>query len=208
MILVGLVAALPAAAAAQPISPRALLPLHVACADLPVGTTPTIALTVAGAQRGDGREVLATGDVAVLRAGTAQGLAVGQQFVARRLDGGRAAFRRGANGFAGVRTAGVLEITAVDTNFALARIARACDHVQVGDYLEPLALSALPAPAAPGAPIFADRATRRHQWRRCRRPARPGPTLSGDRGTRPTSPGARPARQTHPAARRGHARCR
>lgn len=159
IVLAGFVGLLPAAVAAQPISPRTLLPLHAACADLPVPTAATATLTVAGAQRADGRQVLGIGDMAVLRAGTAQGLAVGQQFVARRLDGGREAFRRGTKGFAGVRTAGVLEITAVDANFAIARVSRACDHVRVGDYLEPLALQPIPAPAAAGAPNFADRAT-------------------------------------------------
>lgn len=150
--------AVPAVAVGQGLGPRTLLPMHVACADLPISAPPAVSLTVAASRDGDGRQTLATGDVVVIRAGAPQGLTVGQQFLARRLDGGREAFRRGREGFAGVRTAGVLTVTAVDERFALARIDRACDGVEVGDYLEPLSLPSIPTPAGMGAPRFEDRA--------------------------------------------------
>lgn len=157
-VLLGI--ALPDTAAGQPLGPRTLLPMHVVCTDQPVTALPSPQLTISGAQRADGREVLATGDIVVIRGGTTQGLAVGQSFVARRLEGGtRDAFRLGRDGFAGIRTAGVLTVTAVDERFALARIDRACAQVLVGDYLEPLALPSLPAAARAGEPDFADRAT-------------------------------------------------
>jgi len=151
--------AIPALAPAQSLGPRTLLPMHVACADIAVTTPPTGKFTIAAAERADGREVMGTGETAVIRAGTSQGLAVGQQFAARRLDGGIWAFRRGVGGYAGIRTAGLLTITSVDENFALARIDRACDGVLVGDYLEPLAMPAIQAPGTAGAPNFADRAS-------------------------------------------------
>jgi hypothetical protein len=151
--------AIPSLASAQGLGPRTLLPMHVACADIAVTTAPTGRFTIAASERADGREVMGTGETAVIRAGTSQGMAVGQQFAARRLDGGTAAFRRGVGGYAGIRTAALLTITSVDENFALARIDRACDGVLVGDYLEPLALPALQAPATAGAPNFADRAS-------------------------------------------------
>jgi hypothetical protein len=147
-----------AAASAQSLSPRTLLPLHVACADEPVATLPTPQLTIAGAERADGRRVLGPGDVVVIKAGTAMGIAVGQSFLARRVEGGgRDAFRRGRDGYAGIRTAGILTVTAVDEQFALARIERACDYVLVGDYLEPLVLPALPVVEKAGPPDFGDR---------------------------------------------------
>jgi hypothetical protein len=149
----------PTLAAAQDLGPRTLLPMHVACSDLPVTTPSGATLTVAGSQRADGRLSLGTGDIAVIRAGTPQGLAVGQSYFARRLPWGRQAFERGEAGFAAVRTAGVLTVIAVDERFALARVDRACDTVIVGDYLEPAHLPALPAAAAAGAPNFDDRAS-------------------------------------------------
>jgi len=157
-VIVGTV--LPHAAAGQSLGPRTLLPLQIACADQAVTTMPSPQLTIAGAQRADGRQSLGPGDVAVIQAGAAQGLEVGQRFVARRLQGGsRDALRLGVDGFMGIHTAGVLTVTAVDERFALARVDRACDRVLVGDYLEPAVLPALPTAAAAGAPDFDDRAS-------------------------------------------------
>ena len=154
--------ALPSLAAAQTLGPRTLLPMHVACADIPVTTPPGAGkLTIAGSEREDGREVMATGDTVVIAAGTGQGVAVGQQYAARRLDGGTRsqAFRRGADGYAGIRTAALLTVTSVDDRFALARIDRACDVVMVGDYLEPITMPTIEAAPASGAPNFSDRAS-------------------------------------------------
>jgi hypothetical protein len=154
--------ALPSLAAAQALGPRTLLPMHIACADIPVTAPPTAGkFTVAGSTRADGREAMATGETVVIEAGTAQGVAVGQQFAARRLDGGtvKQAFRRGVDGYAGIRTAALLTVTSVDDRFALAHIDRACDVVMVGDYLEPITMPTLQAAAAAGAPNFSDRAS-------------------------------------------------
>ena len=95
---------------------------------------------------------MATGETVVIEAGTAQGVAVGQQFAARRLDGGARAFGRGVDGYAGIRTAALLTVTSVDDRFALARIDRACDGVMVGDYLEPITMPTIQAASAAGAP--------------------------------------------------------
>lgn len=152
--------AFPSLAAAQAVGPRTLLPMHVACADIPVTTPPTAGkFTVAGSARVNGRQMMATGETVVIEAGTAQGVAVGQQFAARRLDGGPRAFGRGVDGYAGIRTAALLTVTSVDDRFALARIERACDGVMVGDYLEPITMPTIQAVSAAGAPNFADRAS-------------------------------------------------
>ena len=155
--------ALPSLAAAQTLGPRTLLPMHIACADIPVLTPPGAGkFTIAGSSRADGREVMATGETVVIEAGTAQGVSVGQQYAARRLDGGNTksqSFRRGADGYGGIRTAALLTVTSVDDRFALARIDRACDVVMVGDYLEPITMPVIQAPTAAGEPNFSDRAS-------------------------------------------------
>jgi len=150
--------AMPSTVAAQPLGPRTLLPMHVMCADLPVTTLPVPTLTIEGAQHADSRRVLSIGDVAVVKAGTGEGITVGQRFVARRVTGPYDVFARGRDGYGAVRTAGVITVFAVDERFALARVESACDTVMVGDYLEPLSLPTLPTPADAGKPDFDERA--------------------------------------------------
>ncbi len=165
--IVGLM--VPGLAGAQGLGPRTVLPMHVACAELPIAGSPTIALNVAASERGDGRLILGTGELAVIHAGTAQGLAIGQSFLAHHLDRGRENYHGNWDGYTGVRmgrrgyygglrATALLTIERIDEQFALARIVKACDQVQVGDYLAPVALPALPAPSAAGAPDFDDRA--------------------------------------------------
>lgn len=157
--------AMPSTAAAQSLGPRTLTPMHVLCADLPVTAPPVITLTIEGAQHADRRQVLGVGDVAVVKAGTGQGIAVGQRFAARRLQKAQQTLRiyRGPydavpTDYESVRTAGVITVFAVNDGFALARVERACDTVNVGDYLEPLDLPTLPTAAEGGNPNFDDRA--------------------------------------------------
>jgi len=158
--------AMPSTVAGQSLGPRTLLPMHVLCTDMPVTAPPGITLTIEGAQHPDGRQVLGTGDVAVIKAGTGEGLKVGQRFIARRLQRPQETVttRRGPydavhTAYDSVHTAGILTVVAVDQRFALARVERACDTVLVGDYLEPMAMPTLPTAAeANGRPNFDDRA--------------------------------------------------
>jgi hypothetical protein len=157
--------AIPFDAAGQPLGPRTLTPMHVLCADLPVTAPPSTSLIIEGAQHGDNRETLGIGDVAVVRAGTSQGISIGQRFVARRLMKAQETltyvpgpYDSVRTAHDSVRTAGVITVFAVNDGFALARVERACDSVLVGDYLEPLDMPTLPAPAAGGRPNFDDRA--------------------------------------------------
>ena len=165
--IVGLL--LPGAAGAQGLGPRTLLPMQVQCAELPLTSAPTVPLTVAASERGDGRMVLSLGEMAVIQAGTTQGLSLGQTFAARRVDRGRENYngnwdgyngvRFGGDGYyGGMRTIALLTVERIDERWALARIVKACDQVEVGDSLAPLAQPQLPAPDAAGAPDFEDRA--------------------------------------------------
>jgi hypothetical protein len=166
--IVGLM--VPGLAGAQGLGPRTVVPMHVPCAELPIADTPAIPLGVAASERGDGRLILALGELAVIHAGTDQGLARGQSFLALHVDRGRANYNGNWDGYTGVRfgrdgyhgglrATAVLTIERIDQRFSLARIVKACDQVEVGDYLAPLAVPQLPAPDAAGAPDFDDRAT-------------------------------------------------
>ncbi len=160
-----MVMVVPADVAGQDLGPRTLVPMHVLCADLPVPAPPAITLTIEGAQHADKRQVLGIGDVAVVRAGTGQGITVGQRFAARRLQKAqdtltiyRGPYDSVHTAYESVRTAGVITVFAVNDGFALARVESACDTVNVGDYLEPLEMPTLPTAAGGGTPNFDDRA--------------------------------------------------
>jgi hypothetical protein len=157
--------AMPSDVAGQDLGPRTLIPMHVLFADLPVTAPTVITLTIEGAQHADKRQVLGIGDVAVVKAGTGQGVAVGQRFAARRLQKAQTSLRiyRGPydsvhTEYESVRTAGVITVFAVNDGFALARVESARDTVNVGDYLEPLNMPTLPTAAEDGKPNFDDRA--------------------------------------------------
>ena len=165
--IVGLM--VPGLAGAQGLGPRTVLPMHVSCAELPIAAEPTMPLTVAASERGDGRLILSTGELVVIEAGTDQGLARGQSFLAHHFDRGRANYhgnwdgytgmRFGRDGYkGGLRATALLTIERINERFSLARIVKACDQVQVGDLLAPAALPTLPTPTAAGAPEFDDRA--------------------------------------------------
>jgi hypothetical protein len=171
-LLVGMLSVVtaPALAVAQGLGPpRTLTPWQVQCADIPLSAPPAVTLAVEASERGDGRMVATTGELVVIRAGTDQGLAIGQNLVARHVERGRVDYtgpradrpgvRFGRNGYyGGIRGTALLTIERIDARFALARIVKACDQVEVGDLLEPAVIPTLPAAAAMGAENFDDRA--------------------------------------------------
>jgi hypothetical protein len=146
---------------AQDLGPRTLLPVHVLCTDVPAAAPATPALTVAAVQVGDRmRFSMGEGETAVVDAGTQQGIAVGQRYVARRPLRRVQIVMEPPDPWMSLHPSGILTITAVDERFALARVDSACDAVEVGDYLEALAMPTLPAATPPGGPgDFDDRAT-------------------------------------------------
>jgi hypothetical protein len=161
--------ALPAVAGAQGLGPRTITNWQVQCADLPASEPPGAPLWVAASERGDGRLAIAPGELIVIQAGTEQGLKLGQALVSRRVDRGRESYngvKPGAEGmifgrsgyYGGVRSTALLTIERIDARFALARVVKACDQIEVGDLLEPAVIPALPAAAAMGPENFDDRA--------------------------------------------------
>ena len=148
----------PGLAGAQGLGPRTVVPMHVPCAALPIAETPAVPLSVAASERGDGRLILSLGEMAVIHAGTDQGLQRGQSFLAQHVDRGRSQLQRqlGRLHRRAVRRRRlprrpachrVLTIERINERFSLARVVKACDQVEVGDYLAPLTV---PAAARPG----------------------------------------------------------
>lgn len=139
--------------------PRTLGPLQVACTDLPVTAKPEPRLFIKGAHAADYRTLVATGAEVMINRLPDDGLAPGQRYVVRRLQGDARAFPREGQGYGAVRTAGFVTITAVDEFNARAVIDLACDGIVPGDYIEAYTPPPLPDRAtAMVKPDFNDRA--------------------------------------------------
>ena len=148
---------LPAAAAAQ--TGPAWKPTHISADVLPLVCAPAITyeapavpLHVTGGQALEVRIGWAPGDLITINAGRNNGIQVGQEFFARRLQKERDQIvSRETPGT--IRTAGWIRVYAVDDEMSLATIQYACDPIEVGDYLEPFALpTAVPRAPKMGKP--------------------------------------------------------
>jgi len=150
---VGAVAAVPAVpvhAQRAPAPTSVHLPadvLALTCAPSMTFETPPMPLRITGGQESFVRRIFVPGDLVTINAGTDNGIEVGQQFYARRVQvqGGQAV-TRGRPGV--IRTAGWIRVYAVDPRMSLATIVHACDTVEQGDFLEPFALPTMPAVSA------------------------------------------------------------
>ena len=139
------------------LGPRTLVPVFVACADLPVTALPSPAPLVISGHNTDGHQDMVPGDFVILE-GTS--FTIGQRYVARRLRAGMTSMDQRPDGIGAVQTTGWLTVTAKDEGTALARVDFACTSIEPGDFVE--AYSELPLPAVAsgqGAPDFSDRGT-------------------------------------------------
>ncbi len=152
-VVAGLLLAVPVAAQRGPAPrPTGFAPevLSLACAPTLAFTEPAPMLQITGGQDTFVRQSFAAGDLITVNAGTANNLSVGQRFFVRRPQVWRSEpITRDKPAI--IRTAGWIEIYAVDETMALATVAHACDSIEVGDYLEPFVVPQVPA-AASGQP--------------------------------------------------------
>ena len=139
------VSVVPAAAQRGPAQTAISLPpevISLACAPTLTFASPAAPLRITGGQEAAARITHAPGDLVTLNAGTRSGMTVGQEFYTRRILGsGRVTPQNPAT----IRTTGWIRVWAVDDELSLATITHACETVDVGDYLEPFALPAVPA---------------------------------------------------------------
>ena len=117
--------------------------LSLACAPRAVYEPPAMPLRVTGGQDSFVRRVHAPGDLVTINAGKKNGIEVGQEFYARRLQiSEQSSITRDTP--ATVRTTGWIKVYAVDDEWSLVTISHACDTIEIGDFLEPFALPTLP----------------------------------------------------------------
>lgn len=151
-ILVGasLLAAVPAGAQRGPAPGPTGLPadvLSLACAPSLTYVAPAVPVRITGGQDSSARQTYHPGDLVTINAGTRDNITVGQQFFVRRPQVSRNEPITQTTP-AIIRTAGWIQVYAVDETMSLATITHACDTVAVGDYLEPFVLPQVPVPAA------------------------------------------------------------
>lgn len=146
-------AALAAAPSAQrgPAPAATNLPADVialACAPKATYDMPARPLRITGGQDDVERKIYSRGDLITINAGTDNGVDVGQEYFVRRveMDNTRGTLSRTNPG--NIQTVGWIRVYAVDREMSLATITHACDTIQVGDYLEPFVLRAVPAAEA------------------------------------------------------------
>jgi len=135
-------AAVPVLAQRVPLSPNTgLTPdvLALACAPSAAFGDPSTPLRITGGQDASTHDIYAPGDLITINAGTANGISVGQEFFARRVQTPRERKPNGKDQVT-IQTAGWIKVWAVDEGMSLATITHACDTVDVGDYLEPFKL--------------------------------------------------------------------
>ena len=127
---------------------RTLTPWMVACTDVPVTAKPEPRLTIKGVHSIDVRWMASGGQEVMIGRLPNDGMAPGQRWAVRRLQGDPKAFPREGEGFGAVRTVGWIIITAVNEWNARATVDLACDSINTGDYLDVYTEPTLPTTAA------------------------------------------------------------
>jgi hypothetical protein len=118
--------------------------LAMGCAPALAYEPPPTPLRITGGQDSFARRVYSNSDLVTINAGTRNGIEVGQEFFVRR-PMAQPHTRITPKTPGTILTAGWIKVYAVDDEMSLATVTHACDTIEVGDYLEPLALRAMPA---------------------------------------------------------------
>jgi hypothetical protein len=125
--------------------------LALACAPAVTFEMPATPLRVTGGQDSFVRRLYTTSDLVTINAGRQNGIEVGQQYFVRRPLPTSARGTASRQSPAVIQTTGWIKVYAVDDAMSLATVTHVCDTIEVGDYLEPLSLPAMPAIAEGGA---------------------------------------------------------
>jgi hypothetical protein len=130
---------------------------ELACGARAVGMPPDTTIRV-GPGRERGKALFGPDETLVIKAGTAQGVKVGQEYFVRRIIDDR--FVRAAGdkvATSSIHTAGWVRIVDAESTSAIATVIKSCDGIQEGDYLEPFVKPEVPATStAAGEPDFAN----------------------------------------------------
>lgn len=141
------------AQASRPQQTRAV-PLEIICAPGSTLTPPVETMKVIGGTERR-KQLFGTGETILVNAGTSGGIQTGQHFFVRRVVQDRHAEATADIQPRSIHTAGWVTIVEAEADVSVATIEEACDGVQEGDFLQPLALPEAGAAVAAGVPDFA-----------------------------------------------------
>jgi hypothetical protein len=129
---------------------------ELACGARATAVAPDMSIRIA-AGREKGKSLFGPGETLVIRAGTAQGMKIGQEYYVRRVIADRFVHPAGDDvKTSSVHTAGWVRIIDATADSAIAEIIKACDAIEEGDYLEPFVKPEVPAETKDGEPDFAN----------------------------------------------------
>jgi hypothetical protein len=129
---------------------------ELACGARAVGVPPDTSIRVGGG-RERGKSLFGPDETLIIRAGTLQGMTVGQEYYVRRVVADRFVHPAGDKvNTSSVHTAGWVRIVDATTDSAVAQVVKACDAIEEGDYLEPFVKPVVPETATAGEPDFAN----------------------------------------------------
>jgi hypothetical protein len=130
---------------------------ELACGARAAATPPDMSIRV-GAGRERGKALFGPDETLVIKAGTGQGMKVGQEYFVRRVVPDRFVHQSGDKmTTSSIHTAGWVRIVDATADSAIAEVINACDAIEEGDYLEPFVKPVLPTTTtAAGEPDFAN----------------------------------------------------
>ncbi len=129
---------------------------QLACGARAASALPDMSIRVAPG-REKGKSMFGPHEMLVIRAGTAQGMKIGQEYYVRRVIPDRFVHPVGDNvKTSSIHTAGWVRIVDASADSAIAEVIRACDAIEEGDYLEAYVKPDVPITTKEGEPDFAN----------------------------------------------------
>ncbi len=127
----------------------------VACGARAAGSPPDTSLRIGPGL--EGKTLFGPDETVVVKAGTTQGMKVGQEYFVRRVTPDRFVQPAGDKmTTSSIHTAGWIRIVDATADSAIAEVIKACDGIEAGDYLEPFVKPELPTTTSAGEPDFAN----------------------------------------------------
>jgi hypothetical protein len=129
---------------------------RLACGARAAGSPPDMSIRV-GPGREHGKSLFGPGEPLVIKAGTAQGMKIGQEYYVRRVIPDRFVHPAGDKvNTSSIHTAAWVRIVDATADSAIAEIVKVCDAIEEGDYLEPFVKPEIPTAINDGEPDFAN----------------------------------------------------
>ena len=121
--------------------------IGLGCAPAMGVAPPAKTLRITGGQDTGARRIFGQGDLITINAGTKTNMEVGREYFVRRPIAERG-MKPSPSKPAVVQTVGWVRVYAVEEDMSLVTVTHGCDTIEVGDYLEPFAMPAVPQASA------------------------------------------------------------